>query len=428
MTLKNTLQQENFITDNIIYDRMLNIDYRPLSRSREIDFIKKLKLSYYDDVSDDLKALYINYYGEVFPKFKEAYDRALGDEKEEILNRAIENAYEYRDRFMENNLRLVFSIACKYQTNDRLEDLYQVGILGMMRALEKFDIEQKTKFSTYASWWIKQAIKRYIADKTNTIRVPVHMFESIVALNKAERRLEQKFGRKPDKEELALELKISLQKIDSILKARFVMTTTSLDMPLREDDDAVLGDIIPSVDASPEEIVLDIMTREMIEKVISNLHLDDRSKRILYLRYGFEDGKTHTLEEIGNIYGITRERVRQLEQKVLSTLRTKNNIHYLAGNEDGFLKEKKENDKVKIEEPYLEEMMDNKSFEEIRNLLLETDLNDLDEELQTILNIRYGLSLVIASAEEIAEWKGVTEKEIEQKEKEALKYVYTKKR
>lgn len=254
------------------------------------------------------------------------YLRAIGRIKllsatEEIeLARRIQIGDELaKKRLVQANLRLVVSIAKKYQNRGLpFLDLIQEGNLGLIRAAEKFDPERGYKFSTYATWWVRQGITRSLADKSRTIRVPVHMVETINVLRKTTRKLSQELNRRPSMEELAKAMNVSLAKIKDILAANRV--PVSLDTPYGEDDDNSLGELVQDESTAPPEVSAEvILMADDVRGVLSTL--TPREREILVLRYGLKDGQTRTLEQVGKLVGITRERTRQIELKALRALR-----------------------------------------------------------------------------------------------------------
>ena len=271
--------------------------------------------NYTDDISDDSVRMYLREIGKI--------PLLTFEEETELAKRSLEGDRKAKDRMAESNMRLVVSIAKRYSGRGLdLLDLIQEGNTGLLRAVDKFDPEKGFKFSTYATWWIRQAITRAIADQARTIRIPVHMVETINKLMRTQRRMTQELNREPTDEELAKELDMDIEKIQYITKIK--QDITSLDAGIGRDsddgEDSTLGDFIEDEDsASPEESAATQLLKEQVREVLSSL--SDREQKIIEMRFGLNGTKSHTLEEVGLEFAVTRERIRQIEAKALMKLR-----------------------------------------------------------------------------------------------------------
>lgn len=269
---------------------------------------------YFDDVSDDSVRLYLREIGKI--------PLLSAEEELALAKKVVAGDKKAKDKMAEANMRLVVSIAKRYSGRglDFL-DLIQEGNTGLLRAVEKFDPDKGFKFSTYATWWIRQAITRAIADQARTIRIPVHMVETINKLLRTQRRMTQELNREPTIDELAKELEMEPEKVEYVIKIK--QDITSLDAGVGrdgEDEDSVLGDFIEDEDgATPEESATSQLLKEQVQAVLSTL--SEREQKIVKMRFGLENGKSHTLEEVGQEFAVTRERIRQIEAKALAKLR-----------------------------------------------------------------------------------------------------------
>ena len=265
-----------------------------------------------DDIADDSVRLYLREIGKI--------PLLTAEEELNLARRVVAGDKDAKDKMAEANMRLVVSIAKRYVGRGLdLLDLIQEGNTGLLRAVEKFDPDKGFKFSTYATWWIRQAITRAIADQARTIRIPVHMVETINKLLRTQRRLTQELNREPTNEEIAQAMEIDVDKVEHIMKIK--QDISSLDASIRDDEeDSVLADFIEDEDTiSPEESATGQLLKEQVKDMLSAL--TEREQKILKLRFGLEDGKSHTLEEVGQEFSVTRERIRQIEAKALAKLR-----------------------------------------------------------------------------------------------------------
>ena len=319
-TIMETLQEEDLDQEQIekVYEALeeMNIDVVedvevPEDINEEIAEVEAV-LSATEGINiDDPVRMYLKEIGKV--------PLLTAQEEVEIALRMAEGDEEAKHQLAEANLRLVVSIAKRYVGRGMLFlDLIQEGNLGLIKAVEKFDYRKGYKFSTYATWWIRQAITRAIADQARTIRIPVHMVETINKLIRVNRQLVQEYGREPRPDEIAKEMGISEEKVREIIK--IAQEPVSLETPIGEEDDSHLGDFIPDDDApAPAEAVASTLLKEQLMDVLNSL--TPREAKVLRLRYGLDDGKARTLEEVGKEFNVTRERIRQIEAKALRKLR-----------------------------------------------------------------------------------------------------------
>ena len=321
-------QEKGFLTYSEIIDAFDNVDIEPDEIEDFLENLKSLNITIDEEFDekkieetfmdlpdsvriDDPVRMYLKEIGKV--------PLLLPDEEIEIAKRIELGDEAAKSRLIESNLRLVVSIAKKYLNRGMFFlDLIQEGNMGLIKAVDKFDYRKGYKFSTYATWWIRQAITRSIADQARTIRVPVHMVETINRMNRIQRNMLQTLGRQPTPEELAVEMNIGIDKVREILKV--AQDPVSLETPIGEEEDSHLGDFIQDDDVmSPSDSTSYNLLREQLMEVLETL--TDREKKVLMLRFGLIDGRAHTLEEVGRTFDVTRERIRQIEAKALRKLR-----------------------------------------------------------------------------------------------------------
>ena len=313
-----TLKGLDVDSDNLdeLYNKLIADNIEVISEEESVDateaelFTEDLENSKDVKINDSVK-MYLKEIGKI--KLLSA------DEEFEYAKRAVEGDEEAKKKLSESNLRLVVSIAKRYLGRGlRFLDLIQEGNIGLMKAVDKFDPDKGFKFSTYATWWIRQAITRAIADQARTIRIPVHMVETINKLVRIERQLVQELGREPTNEEISEHMGIEVDKVNEIRK--IAQEPVSLETPIGEEDDSHLGDFIEDETAiAPDEAANFSMLKEQLNQVLSTL--SDREKKVLELRFGLNDGTPRTLEEVGKEFEVTRERIRQIEAKALRKLK-----------------------------------------------------------------------------------------------------------
>ena len=311
--------EENNISIEITDDALPDLSEESFPEAEDIKQVEEVtekELQETEDYADQLSTddpvrMYLKEIGKV--------PLLTAEEEQDLAKRMTEGDEEARKKLTEANLRLVVSIAKRYVGRGMLFlDLIQEGNLGLIRAVEKFDYTKGYKFSTYATWWIRQAITRAIADQARTIRIPVHMVETINKVIRVSRQLLQELGHDPTAEEIAEEMNLPVDKVRDILK--IAQEPVSLETPIGEEEDSHLGDFIPDEEASePAEAASFALLREQLDEVLDTL--TPREKKVLELRFGMTDGRTRTLEEVGKEFNVTRERIRQIEAKALRKLR-----------------------------------------------------------------------------------------------------------
>lgn len=327
-------KKKGMLTMNEITEAFEELELQPERIERIYDILEKEGIEIFEDLEksmdhevtkeeledlsvpdginiDDHVKMYLKEIGKV--------DLLSSEEEQDLAKKMAEGDEQAKKRLAEANLRLVVSIAKRYVGRGMMFlDLIQEGNLGLIKAVDKFDYTKGYKFSTYATWWIRQAITRAIADQARTIRIPVHMVETINKLSRVNRQLVQEYGREPTPEELAKELGMPVERVRDILKIS--QDPVSLETPIGEEEDSHLGDFIPDDDApAPSEAASFVLLKEQLVEVLKTL--TPREAKVLKLRFGLEDGRQRTLEEVGSQFKVTRERIRQIEAKALRKLR-----------------------------------------------------------------------------------------------------------
>ena len=307
-------------TDPEEYILLNDTEFEDEFNEEDIKDLKDINLNILDDLDD-----YVTIEDSIKMYLKEIGKIPLlsVDEELDLAKKLSDIDYSIRKeaekKMAESNLRVVVSIAKRYMGRGmQLLDLIQEGNLGLLRAVEKFDYKKGFKFSTYATWWIRQAITRSIADQARTIRIPVHMVETINRLIKTQRKLVQELGREPNAEEVAKIMNLPVAKVREIMN--FAMEPVSMETPIGDEEDSHLGDFLQDSNAKvPLNFAMDVLLHDQLMEVIKSL--TEREQKVILLRFGLEDGKPRTLEEVGKVFGITRERIRQIEAKSLRKLR-----------------------------------------------------------------------------------------------------------
>lgn len=391
-----------YFKNDLISETFRKIEYKPLTKEEETTCLKKIKLSYYYTVDEKTKKLYLKYYCEVNPSFKEKYNQADEKEKQLLLKEAIEDAREERKKFIKNNERLILLIVNKINDTLSKEELFQEGNLGLMKAIERFDVEVENKFSTYAIWWIKHYINRYIINNKETIRVPSNTYSKQIKIIKATEELYSILHRKPTTQELSEKTKIPEKRIREIQLKMSTLIPQSLSERITSDDDDTLEDLIQDSNSEFETKVEEKIILENIKTIIEKL--SEKNQMILSMRMGFYDGKVYTLDEVAKYFGVTREAIRQAEIKILKKIR--NDLEKqssIAGR--------------KIIKDEIQKMQESKEESQRLRTLLLTEITQLDETTKLIIELKYKYKL---SEEDIEKKFGITKREIKRREKKAF--------
>lgn len=388
----NNIRKSNMtLTKNAASDVINKVNYIPLSRDEEREIIKIVKMYYYKSATDDMKEIYLGYYFEVYPNEKIKYDSDPLEKKEIIIEKAISNAKYYREKFIENNQLLIKSIAGRFCTTIPLEDALQIGNLGLIRALEKFDLEAGTKFSTYATWWIYQSITRYIDEHSSTIEAPVHLLTIAKKIHKAEDELLQSLCREPTLEEISKFTEIPMHKVKKAMNyKRYQQNIESLDISIGERENKSLLELIGDADIFTN-YADDELFFEGLMDIIDSIELSDRERRIIVMRFGLDDGRIKTLEEVRKEFGITKERVRQIESKTLVKLRKNEKLN-------SYYKSNHIHNSPKISE-----------LTYVRELISKCDLSILNEAEFQVINLIYGQ---LYSVNDVSTKTGMTERKV----------------
>lgn len=406
-TLKRYLSKDNSSTknnipNNLIHETIKKIKYTPLTKEEETIYLKKLKLAYYYSVDDETKKLYLNYYCEVNPEFKEKYDKAKDEEKELLLNKAIEDAKKARKQFIKNNERLILIVIKKIIDNIPKEELFQEANIGLMTALEKFDVEAENKFSTYAIWWIKHSVNRYIVNNKETIRIPSNTYIKQLKIIQATDKLYKNLQRIPTAQEISIETNIPEKRVKEIQANMIYLIPKSLSEGIKEDSEDTLEELLQDQKSEFEEKIEQKLLIEKVKEIIKKL--DNKSQIIINMRMGLNDGKNHTLDEVASCLGVTREAVRLAEIKILKKIRTELEHPLLNTSETNT-----QNDTHKRQNTIQKK-------ENLRKTLL-TEIALLDEKTRKLLELKYKYKL---SDEEIEACLNITKKDLQKMEKQAL--------